>query len=993
MSQFTEKELNALEHVLKHKNLEPYFFEKLIEKRDVKWLELLKIRGFFDKTNIPILSEGNYIEEWNVLNYVISIMDEVVKNNDDENISYILMVLLQAAEVSKNYRVFYQSIDIIRHIPLSKISNEYLNTFLDYWLSCEFGIDFILNQFESELLPYLVSDSAKALLAFEKFFKAGIRNISQYNYVLNDILENKELLYKIFSIDPKKISELFIRLLEKESFVQSSTREIRDHSVSIQNIDDKIFKISYNNSTFEKDFESRENDINFIINNLKPMIGNVSDQHLNRQIKLLYGDLFNKYAFESIFDIKDYIFDAHHYLIEFIKVCLTETTLEKDLLVHIVIRMLKSNYDIIKKLSIFVIVQKWNILKCSFLNLLETEVDLFDYIFRSYIFDDETKHLFELLDDEIGMKYIMILDDIINKNEYIFMERDDQYYDLRWRQKRYQALRNVSFFQKKLIEAKQITGIDIELYPAIKFTGVHWVEQMSPYSSQEIIKMPINELITKMKGFRETEVISDDFKEISYRGFGTEIKNALIGYPDHFINDLKEFNELQYEFIYYLLDGFSELVKQNVELDYRKVIEFLILYTAEEDFWKDKFLPEQEKSYLMTHIGVLKKAFDFIIDLVSNDKINFTKAHCDLIINFMSACFGRINFALIEDRLFSNNDISLYSLNSLGGRYVKALLEVALKIKRVDLPNYELIWEKNIKSTLEHLMNNFCIDSYIIFGEYIANFSYVDEKWTKEKLKSINPDHEMWQYLMTGYLSSRVIYFDFYQLMGENYCVALEYKNFIDKNIKEKLGHHIIIGYINGFEEKTGNLLTQKLLEIWDVEIIEVMIRYCFNIKVKQLAKGVSKSDAEEKILKFWNKLIDKYSKETFKVSEEDNKLIKEAIHLINNFSIINESIFKNLTFSFKYVFNSYESHYVVDYCDRLINNNHNQHKELTISLIFELLNQCVPSYPEEKIKNLLNYLKENNELQKLEVIQYAYLTKTKKSFVVDYISEILKLV
>jgi hypothetical protein len=434
-------------------------------------------------------------------------------------------------------------------------------------------------------------------------------------------------------------------------------------------------------------------------------------------------------------------------------------------------------------------------------------------------------------------------------------------------------------------------------------------------------------------------------------------------------------------------------VKQNVELDYRKVIEFLILYTAEEDFWKDKFLPEQEKSYLMTHIGVLKKAFDFIIDLVSNDKINFTKAHCDLIINFMSACFGRINFALIEDRLFSNNDISLYSLNSLGGRYVKALLEVALKIKRVDLPNYELIWEKNIKSTLEHLMNNFCIDSYIIFGEYIANFSYVDEKWTKEKLKSINPDHEMWQYLMTGYLSSRVIYFDFYQLMGENYCVALEYKNFIDKNIKEKLGHHIIIGYINGFEEKTGNLLTQKLLEIWDVEIIEVMIRYCFNIKVKQLAKGVSKSDAEEKILKFWNKLIDKYSKETFKVSEEDNKLIKEAIHLINNFSIINESIFKNLTFSFKYVFNSYESHYVVDYCDRLINNNHNQHKELTISLIFELLNQCVPSYPEEKIKNLLNYLKENNELQKLEVIQYAYLTKTKKSFVVDYISEILKLV
>lgn len=988
MSQFTEKELNALEHVLKHKNLEPYFFEKLIEKRDVKWLELLKIRGFFDKTNIPILSEGNYVEEWNVLNYVISIMDKVVKNNDDENICYILTILLQAAEVSKNYRVFNQSIDIIRRIPVSKIPNEYLNTFLDYWLSCEFGINFILHQIGSKLLPYVASDSEKAVLTFEKLFNESIRNISQCNFVLNNILKNKSLLHKVFCIDPHKISELFIRLLEKESFVQASTRKVGDYSVSIQNIDDESFKIFFNGNSFEERFESRENDINFIINNLIPLINNVSDRHLKRQIKLLYSDLFNKYAFESIFDTKDYIyiFDANHYLIVFIKVCLTETTLEKDILVHIVIRMLKSNYDIIKKLSIFVIVKKWDILKCSFLNLLETEVDLFDYIFRHYIFDDETKHLFELLNDEIDKKYIMILDGIINKNEY--MERDDQYY-LKWRQKRYQALRNVSFFQKKLCETKQITGLDIELYPPIRFTGFHVVEQMSPYSKEEIIKMPINELVTKMKDFRETEVTSNDFfKEISYRGFGTEIKNALIGYPDYFIDNLKEFNELQYEFIYYLLDGFSELVKQNVELDYRKVVEFLILYTDEEDFWKDKFRFEEEKNYLMTHIGVLKKGFDFIIDLVSNDKINFTQEDCDLIINFMTSCFRKINFSLIEDDLLSNSDISFYSLNSLGGKYVTALLQIALKIKRIDLPNYEFIWEKNIKFILEHLMNNFCIDSYIVFGEYIAYFSYVDAKWTREKLKSINPEHEMWQYFMTGYLNSRVIYFDFYQLMGENYLAALEYKNFIDKNIKEKLGEHIVIGYINGFEEKTGNLLTKKLLEIWDIEIIETMIRYCSNIRVEQLAKGVSKSDAENRILEFWNKLIDKYSKGNFKVGKEDNKLIQEAIILITNFSIINELIYKNLTFSFKYLVNSYNLHDVVDYCNRLINND-NQRKDLIISLIFELLNQLAPTYPIDKIKNLLNYLKENREFQKLKDIQVAYLTK--KSFVVGYISDILK--
>jgi uncharacterized alpha/beta hydrolase family protein len=84
---------------------------------------------------------------------------------------------------------------------------------------------------------------------------------------------------------------------------------------------------------------------------------------------------------------------------------------------------------------------------------------------------------------------------------------------------------------------------------------------------------------------------------------------------------------------------------------------------------------------------------------------------------------------------------------------------------------------------------------------------------------------------------------------------------------------------------------------------------------------------------------------------------------------------------------NSFETHYIVDYCERLVNNHENH--EMTISLIFDFLTQCVPSYPEEKIKMLLQYLKCNNHLEKLNLIQHSYLTKTRKSFVVDYISEI----
>ncbi|MFD1136647.1 hypothetical protein [Paenibacillus urinalis] len=196
-----------------------------------------------------------------------------------------------------------------------------------------------------------------------------------------------------------------------------------------------------------------------------------------------------------------------------------------------------------------------------------------------------------------------------------------------------------------------------------------------------------------------------------------------------------------------------------------------------------------------------------------------------------------------------------------------------------------------------------------------------------------------------------------------------------------------MIGYINGFEEKSGNYLTQKVLSNWDVQIIEFIVRHFYHIETKQLAKGVTQSDAEEKILKFWTELINKCSKETN--GAEEIKLIKEAIHLINNFSRINEQISKNLISSFKYVVNSFETHYVVDYCERLINGT--EHNELITSLISELFTQCVPTYPEDKIKQLLRYLKQNNEHEELDLILHAYLTKTKKSFAVEYISDIVK--
>ncbi|PHC09942.1 hypothetical protein COE99_09575 [Bacillus toyonensis] len=93
---------------------------------------------------------------------------------------------------------------------------------------------------------------------------------------------------------------------------------------------------------------------------------------------------------------------------------------------------------------------------------------------------------------------------------------------------------------------------------------------------------------------------------------------------------------------------------------------------------------------------------------------------------------------MIEEVLFSKDDMSFYILNSLGRKYARALLEWDLKIKGISFPDYKSCWEKDIKLIYEDLTINNCIDSYLILGEFINNFLYIDENWTKEKIKDID---------------------------------------------------------------------------------------------------------------------------------------------------------------------------------------------------------------------------------------------------------------
>lgn len=969
-----------LDKVVKYPKLEAYFFDKLVEKKDIKWLEPLKQRGFFGQERIPRYTEGSFLYEWKLLNYVDSIIDGLVANNEIDDINYILEVLLQAASISKNSRIFTQSLKIITKLPLEMLNYDYAKQFLCYWVNCQENRDYIFYELATIFLPYIIrKDNSESVLTIKTF----IENIPEENfsYILDYILDNKDLLKSIIQINDIEMCKSLMTRVEPFLYVQSSERNIDNNTLRIDNYN-SFFTLSINSIVcLRGDFKTREKDIAEIKKTIRQNIGKAKPYLIDRIAKLLYGDLFIKDAFTSIYERDQYLFDFEDYLTELIKNVLIYGS-EDHKLFEILFR---SKYDLLVKLALFLVNIKFDNLRDLFLNLVRNKDKTFDYVLRYYIFSDEIKHIFEMLDQSTEADVIRALNAMIDKGEYI---KHDKSTLSQFKLARYNALKGIDYFNNKYQDGKPSTG-SIELVPPLRFSGVHTVKDKSPLSSEDILSLSTNELVKIMRNFREDNRFPrDDFTKITYNGFGNELKIAFKANPKIFLNDLTHFNNVQYEFIVCILDAINELILEKQVFDYydyNKILTFLDLYTDSDSFWQDEFRFEENKT-LLNHKTFLKRLFRFFTQYLSNDNLKFTEKEYSIILNIIARCIDNEDLAKIEQTLYNNHDFAFYSLNSLGGVLNRCILELSLKIKRISLSNHTKHWQQDLQPKLETLLSAGNIDCYYVFGEFIANYSYIDKPWVTKILDGILTGSSEWEYFMTGYLNNGVIYGEYYCSLKNHYMEALTYE-FIDKDVRKRIGTHIIIGYLNGFEEHNQNEILDKVFEIWDLEILEFMVRYCFSIDKKNFVEGITRDHILNGMVHFWNKVYEKYNNQNVELTNRDIQFVGHTTQMINNFDYIDTYLDRNLRFVYKFLGN-FQTYYVIDYFVRLIRKPIDAYqKPLLTDLIHQLFIECIPSFPQDKIIILLEYLKQNEQPNRVNDILKTYIENTQKSFVVEFLN------
>lgn len=965
--EITEKYKKVVERAKENKDFEPYFFEKIIEKKDIKWFEILKENGFFDIKNIPPAKKNEYLEKWYLLEYIKSVLTYGKNTISLDIINEIKFLLKNISDKTNNYKVLQQSLEVLYLIPVNLYDNQYLEEIVHNLLTSNRNIIHNIVNFMCRLINK--EELEKSICTFKIVISYMLFNNMKDYHLMHDMNSYIEILYKNYS---EELIKNFIEVIELYLFVEQSSRNIGDDRIQIK-ADLKCYTIVINNDVVLSDkFINRSSDLEKINKNIKAFKQYGDVQEVDKVTALLYGDLFSKESLKSIYSKEVYSIDTFDYVIYLIKEIMKKYY-SNDSIQKNIIDMINNKYDFIIKLGLYglsYLVKENNKL---FDDIIENNKDEFNYIIRFYIFDEDIKYLFNNL-TSINESSIKLIDNIIDKGEYINHNFGKEFNDI-WKQKRYQALSNIPYFNEKFKYIKQKTNTDVELKPCISIGEVYEIKDIPIITCNNINQMSNYELVEKMKSFKPSKG-DGPHEEKSYRGFGLEIKKAIIQEPERFYEDLDMFKDIPNEFMSYIIEAFDELIKNKKYIKCRNLILLFLKYIERPEFWLEA--DKHRYGYKV----VLKRMFRYLDGYLNNDQIEFDEEIFNTILKILDICSKNINYAEYESEVIDNDNYLSYILNNLVCLNNMVLLSLALKIKRINVNNMEQLLNIQLFNLYVELTKKCPRNLYLIMGYHISQLTYINKEWFKTKIVDDFNDRE---YFIIGYLLNTNVYEEYFQIMRLDYIKYMN-KKYNDKNIINGLVGHIVISYFNKF--KYGEELIAELIDKSDDDILFNIIRDCKMIKQEDILKGISYDEYTNYIMNIWvniNKILEIKEKNY----KEKNKIMKEITTFISKFDNVNNDIKLTLEKSFPYMSDDFYTYNLVNYLKDQKDKIESENIDL-LNIIKSFLCISTPIYPENEIQEFVDYINKYDNESIFDIYD-SYLKKNKQyTLVGHYIRNVL---
>lgn len=992
----------VIEMVKKDESLEKYLFKKI---SDIRWLDLLIENGFYNPERVPnAIDNGNgyySIPYWVHTDFLNKLLSNA-ENLNKEVIGKILNII-QAVSLYKdsegnaidNYHVWNQFTDIISKIPNEYITSEVLEL-TRVWTKSRFNIDFVVEKIGETLLgKFLNSDNpddfkkVQIIIDIVTGLDADKKALVIGDYYFRKLFDTKavELIAQKCSMDfiegyLSKVTEvLYVEVsrniikYDNEEYLIKLEDDGQKYIISVLHTDDDPLTMVFANQSdagckvlYVKEIAycNYDNFTKDVVDWLYEIFDTSKlDSNSHVIVRNLYYGLYSKGAYYSLYAPRQrYNSDADELLLHFYKDIITKKfqveNVEEGKIIFLN-NLLNSRYFALIKVALYVIGN----LPDKYLTIIWNNLDseTMQLIFQESYFGDELRVVLENI-NQIDSEHASKILKLIECGPYSkYSSLDSDRYKKVWKIKRLNALRHIPYFNEYINKNFQKVNSDVKLGPAIGEVQTMWSAGKSPLKQDDLTKMTNEELSSFISTFKTENL----WEGSTVEGLGRALREHVKNIPEKYDSNLMPFINSAYYYIYEIFYGFLDAWKGKKFINWNNILDFMLKYINRDEFWDDTFVIDDD-GWNATHNWAIGVFVDLICEGTQDDKwameYNLVIKSKDIVLLILDKV---INF--VEEDI--NNDYLAYVLNSIKGRALKALLYISLYFKRNSTKENrkDTKWDNELHTMFIRYMDSHVLDAYILFGEYLPQFIFLDKQWSIDKVNSITYENKNWEGFMVGYIYSRTIYKDVYMLMKNHYKHSI-YHTFKSEEVIEDVAQHIAVGYLSGFEDEINNELFDSVLEKWDCRMISKIL---WHFQTYDDKLGYSKEDDNEeaskrnmgkirqKIIKFWDKLYMKYNNiNAEELTDDDKELISDSIKLIGILDNIDKDSVERIRLAIPYAEVNYNTYYFIEKINQFSLDSDSAEKRLIIGgLLLDLVKYNVPTYPEEEIIKLVKYLYE----------------------------------
>ncbi|MFX0200527.1 MAG: hypothetical protein ACFFCW_30785 [Candidatus Hodarchaeota archaeon] len=897
MNKLSPRQIDALNRIERHQELQPFFFKKA---KGLKWFDEFDKRGFFDPglNPMPVESEDEgfwRIRPWPVLEYLVATAPELEnpENGDyvEKYLNIIRSVTWKAMESGQgNYRTWWQFATIINHIPIDAIKHEDIQL-CDYWLKDRFHQSLVADELGNRLLLRLLG--AKTPYARQLSLKL-LESLTELRWVERSFAGRKEN-EPAFHIEPWHAQELFRNVaFEVGKATGSSGIE--------------IFK-----KRVEEILETTQTDHYSTI--WRPAI---EDHEQN-----VRGDDAIDILISALRDGLDGYVES-----------------EPDLAADYISSLLGQKYNVLKRVAIYITSNHFDLLKSIAVSFLTK--DFFNYDFQHELYHFLSKNFVKLSEDH-QLRVIEIIDRLEIDSDLDEETRKARlaYQKLVW----FSGIKGQGndsadrLYQHYL----EIAGVEPEHPDFSSYMKSGWVGQITPYPKEELLSRKIDDLVHLLNSFREER----GWEKPSLRGLAEEFKRTVKYKPDYFDGELAKFVNGDLAFSYEIIQAYKELWEEKQYDNWGRLLDFCYTLVTRPDFWEES-LNQGRGSLVANRSWIVGAIGELILCGTRDDKKAFDAVHLpkakELLMLLLANQEGE-GFKTDSDAVF-------VTINSPRGKCVEALVDYALRRARLahkEVGGHEEVWAE-LKPLFDQELERAKGGIYefvTLFSLYLPNFLFLDSKWTLDNLPSVfSKDNRLqWLCAMTGYARVNKVFPEIYSFLKANghFMLALDSSELKDE-IKGKVIQNIVIAYIYGNEFLSDpESLINALITRTRYDEYRRVIWFIWTLR------DLPKEDLNQKVLELWPQLESRINRDTKEGKKLYSRLCMWSVFMDDLSGDGKDLLMRAAPFADV----DHDAYILIGSLKNLADKYPHEVGEVYLAM----LEGCSPTYPEEDIEKILKTL------------------------------------